>query len=220
MYSIVVITALLSSVTALPSLEIVEKRGATDTYGDYTGQWSTYKDGEGKYVRSDDVHRYASGDKCWTDLFYVSSEVKQTDWEKKTTIDCASTSECETGLNDGVQSCNEWSIAISVGAEVGIIKDILSVSTEITTTYGESTCEMMGTTATCKWDDKKCHSVWASQEVTVNKGYIRRRCNFLNDREGDKTVWSKNWEVQMKASNSDAIHLGCGASCSATKYVL
>jgi len=44
----------------------VEKRGATDKFGDYSGSTSQYPDGSGTYLRTDDEHRYGGGDKCWT----------------------------------------------------------------------------------------------------------------------------------------------------------
>jgi hypothetical protein len=50
----------------------IESRGARfDTYGDWTGTWSSYTDGSGTYVRSDDDYRYGfagTGTHCWTDL--------------------------------------------------------------------------------------------------------------------------------------------------------
>jgi len=192
----------------------MKKRGATDTYGDYTGQWSSYSDGSGTYVRTDDVHRYGSGDKCWTDLFYVSSSNKQTDWKREGSIDCGSTSECEAGIDKGVETCNEWSISIEVGVEANIIKDVLSASASVTTTYGESKCESVTTKSTCKWQDTACHAIWSSQTVKVDHGYIRRRCDF-HDGKGDQTVWSKDWDLSQKA---DELHLGCKADCSAGTY--
>lgn len=48
-------------------------QAATNTYGDFTGCTSQYSDGSGTYVRTDDVHRYSSGTKCWTDLVRPSS---------------------------------------------------------------------------------------------------------------------------------------------------
>ena len=41
---------------------------ATKYYGDYTGCAASYPDGSGTYVETKDVHHYASGVKCWTDL--------------------------------------------------------------------------------------------------------------------------------------------------------
>ncbi|KAL1594382.1 hypothetical protein SLS60_010142 [Paraconiothyrium brasiliense] len=198
------------------NLGTIKKRGPTDTYGDYTGQWSSYPDGSGSYVRTDDVHKYGgpSGDKCWTDLWYVSSSYKETDWKREGSIDCGTTSECEAGVDQGVETCNEWSISIEVGAEVSILKDIFSISSSITNTYGESKCESVTTKSTCKWQDNACHAIWSSQTVKVDHGYIRRRCDF-HDGKGDQTVWSKDWDISEKA---DELHLGCKADCSAGSY--
>lgn len=49
----------------------LERRGNTDTYGDYTGETSQYADGGGKYIKSGDVTNYRDGtqpQKCWTDV--------------------------------------------------------------------------------------------------------------------------------------------------------
>jgi hypothetical protein len=182
--------------------------------GDYTGSTSSFADGSGTYVRTDDVHRYASGVKCWTDLFYVSSSYKDTDWTREGSIDCSTTSECEMGIDNGVTTCNEWSISLEVGFEASLLKEIMSVSASVTTTYGESRCESVTTKSTCKWDDKSCHAIWSSQKVKVNHGYIRRRCDF-HDGKGDQSVWSKDWDVSEKA---EELHLGCKADCAAGSY--
>ncbi|KAJ4372537.1 hypothetical protein N0V86_007897, partial [Didymella sp. IMI 355093] len=133
---------LLHSTSAQPTLTI---RGATDTYGDFTGSTSSHADGSGTYVRSDDEYRYASGDKCWTDLFYVSSSTGSTDWKRQGEIQCKGTSECEAGIDSGVQTCNEWSIGVSVGVEASIVKDLFSVSASTTVTDGWSKCENIAT---------------------------------------------------------------------------
>ena len=203
------LTLLLHSTTAHPTNA---KRGATDTYGDHTGSVSSHADGSGTYVRSDDEHRYASGDKCWTDLYYVSSSQGSTGWERQGDIDCGKTSECEAGIDTGIQTCNEWSISVSVGAELSIVKDLFSVSASTQVTDGWSKCDSITTRKTCKWADQQCHAIWSSVNVKIDHGYIRRRCNFGN---GDETVWSKDWEVREKG---EQVGLGCDASCDATAY--
>ena len=52
--------------------ELLRRAGTTSYFGDYTGSTSSYPDGSGTYIRSEDVGTYASGIKCWTDL--VSSK--------------------------------------------------------------------------------------------------------------------------------------------------
>lgn len=203
--------AVLPLTQAYPS---TTKRGATDTYGDYTGSTSSHADGSGTYIRSDDVHRYASGDKCWTDLFYTSRSTKTTAYKREGSIDCASSSECEAGIDTGVETCTEWSITVSAGVEMNILKDILSVSASTEVTNAESKCEALTTSKTCKWTDQACHAIWSSMRVGVNHGYVRRRCDF-QDGKGDQTVWSKDWEVSEKAGE---IELGCNASCDAGSY--
>lgn len=188
-----------------------------DTYGEYTGQWSSYPDGSGTYVRTDDVHKYGflgTGDKCWTDLFYVSSEDKTTDWKKETSLNCGSTTECVLGLDHGIDTCTAWSISVTAGAEADILKGILSVSGSVTTENSGSQCVSVTTSATCTWQDTACHSIWTSQIVKVNHGYIRRRCDF-HDGKGDRTVWSKDLDITEQAHG---LNLGCNADCSATSY--
>jgi hypothetical protein len=191
-------------------------RGATDTYGDYTGSNSSYPDGSGTYLRSDDTHTYASGDKCWTDFFHISQSYKDTDWKRKATVDCSTStgSMCNSGLDDGVQTCTEWSIAVSAGASWSILKDVVSVEGSVTYTHGQSSCETVTTKSTCQWSDGQCHSIWYSQKIKVSHGYIRRRCD-LHDGKGDRTVWSKDWDLDQKA---DELSLGCKADCKATSY--
>lgn len=65
---------------AAPASEVLSKRDcdgkfgddATSTLGDFTGCWSSYEDGSGTYVTSEDTHNYGplgiGGDKCWTDV--------------------------------------------------------------------------------------------------------------------------------------------------------
>lgn len=201
--------ALLPPTLAHPTLTT---RGATDTYGDFTGSTSTHADGSGTYVRSDDTHTYASGDKCWTDLYYVSSSNSNTEWTRQGEIQCAGTSECEAGVDSGVQTCNEWSISVSAGVEASIMKDLLSVSATTTVTEGWSKCETVATSKRCKWQDGACHAIWSGMSARVDHGYIRRRCNKGN---GDETVWSKDWDVKEK---SGMLSLGCLAGCDATSY--
>lgn len=47
----------------------------TKTYGDYSGCSSSFSDGQGTWVRSDDVFHYGviNADKCWTDLVNPTS---------------------------------------------------------------------------------------------------------------------------------------------------
>jgi hypothetical protein len=192
----------------------VEKRGATDEFGDYNGSKSQYPDGSGTYLRSGDVHRYASGDKCWTDMWYVTSSfVENTDWVRKGSVDCDTTSECEMGLESGVETCTNWSLAFTAGFEASI-SALVTASFSLTSSIGGEKCNTLNTASICKWSTGGCHAIWASTSVKTNHGYIRRRCDF-HDGKGDVTVWSKDWDVSEKASQA---HLGCEASCSDGAY--
>jgi hypothetical protein len=203
-----------------PSGNPLTKRGPTDVFGDFTGQWSSHTDGSGTYVRSEDTHRYSSGDKCWTDLFYVSNSFRQNDYTRAGSIDCPSTSECEAGVDTGIQTCSEFSISVSAGFEVSILKDVLGVSGSTEITNSESKCDSITTKSTCKWTPEidgtgsRCHAIWTATTQKVNHGYIRRRCDF-HDGKGDQTVWSKDLDIAEKANQ---LHLGCNADCAAGSY--
>lgn len=205
-----------SDLSAVDSRALPEERrgNPTGTFGDHTGSWSSFTDGSGTYVTSKDVYRYSSGDKCWTDLFYVSSFMTTDDWVRNGEIDCSTTSECERGVQEGVQTCATWSLEESFSAEIDLIEDFLSVGTSTTYSFGGSQCKDITTSSDCHWDDQGCHAVWTSNNVKVNRGYIRRRCDF-HDGKGDQTVWSYDLDVNEQASG---LNLGCRAGCSDTSY--
>lgn len=86
-----------------------------------------------------------------------------------------------------------------------------TVSSSVTSSYGQSMCESVTTKSTCKWQDTACHAIWSSQTVKVDYGYIRRRWDF-HDGKGDQTAWIKDWDASEKA---DELHHGCRADCAA-----
>lgn len=196
----------------------IQKRGYKNkVYGDHEGSVSSYPDGSGKFIRSDDIHTYASRDKCWTELWYVDQEDRNTEWVHQGNVECGTTSACDWGLEKGQETCIESSITIEAGLELTILEDILSASAGFSSTESTSRCDLVTTATHCTWDDKKCHAAWTSQTVKVNKGYIRRRCNYFGDDKGDTTRWSMDWEVQEKATG---LSLGCNAECGAQSYTL
>ncbi|KAL8815937.1 MAG: hypothetical protein Q9223_004984 [Gallowayella weberi] len=202
-----------SSTLASPVNQLDPRAGTTSRLGDYSGSTSSYGDGSGTYVRTDDVGTYASGMKCWTDLFYVSSSYEAKNWVKNdNSIDCNTTSLCASGTITAQQACSWWNLAGSVETEWDIIKDIWSVTGSFNPGGGQSTCTTASSVNTCSWDDKKCHAVWTSNVELVNRGYIRRRCN---DQGRDYTAWSKDWNVN---SPERTTRLGCGAMCADTVY--
>ncbi|KAL8847542.1 MAG: hypothetical protein Q9221_007401 [Calogaya cf. arnoldii] len=196
-----------------PRKQLDARAGTTRKLGDYTGSTSSYADGLGTYIRSEDVGTYASGVKCWTDLFYVSSGFQAKDWVKnENSIDCAETSFCASGTITGTQSCSWWNLAGTMESQWDIIKDIWSVTGSFNPGGGQSVCETAQSTNTCNWNDMKCHALWTSNVELVNKGYIRRRCH---DKGEDYTAWSKDWNVN---SPEKTTRLGCGAMCTDTQY--
>jgi hypothetical protein len=161
----------------------------------------TYNGDEGTYVNSDSVHHYASGVKCWTDYMVVSQE-KSFDKPKQASgpINCASTSECSSETASGVETCETWSTSLSAGIEGEIFNFGVSAGFEL------QKCHTSESARTCTWDDQKCHKVTTAQEVVVQKGYQRRRCND----HGDYTAWLKDFEHRVPTNFAA---LSCDNSC-------
>ncbi|KAI5799910.1 hypothetical protein EDC01DRAFT_648120 [Geopyxis carbonaria] len=203
--------ALASLSLAAPSSMV--KRGDFDKYGDYTGSTSSYADGQGTYVRSDDDHRYASGVHCWTDLFYVDRFFESQNWQRDdTSIDCATTENCQSAVVQSSERCATWNLSVEVSADFSIIKDILSVGGGITTEEGGSECVTASSENRCQWNDQMCHAIWTSDVVLVSRGYVRRRCD---SKDGDYTAWSKDTEVRTPQNNT---RIGCAAKCDDQNY--
>ena len=160
------------------------------------GQYSannggTYNGDEGTYIKSDSVHYYASGVKCWTDYMLVSQE-EGYDAPKRASgsFDCGSSSQCTSGIVKGAETCETWSTSISAGVTGEIFNFGVSAG------YDLSTCNTASSEDACLWDDQKCHFITTKQQVLIQKGYQRRRC----DDSGDYTAWLKDFEhrVPMK----------------------
>ncbi|KAF6222549.1 hypothetical protein HO173_013358 [Letharia columbiana] len=200
---------------------LFKRAGTTAQLGDYTGSTSSYPDGSGTYVDSKDQGTYASGVKCWTDIFYVTNEYQAQAWTpmKENTIDCALTSTCASSSQDAVQNCGSWSITWGNEIEVDIIEKIgLELQENIDNTWLKSKCVTATVLNTCTWDDKLCHALWTSSVVQVFDGYIRRRCS--GGRSGitsqpDYTAWSKDYSWTQPSPQT---RLGCGALCDETTY--
>lgn len=145
----------------------------------------TYNGDEGTYIKSDSVHYYASGVKCWTDYLVVSQEEGYDAPERASgNFNCASTSQCSSGVVTGVETCETWSTGISAG----VTGEIFSFG--VSAGYDLSTCNTASVEDACEWTDQKCHFVTTAQRVLIQKGYQRRRC----DDNGDYTAWLKDFE--------------------------
>lgn len=161
----------------------------------------TYNGDEGTYVSSDSVHRYASGVKCWTDYMVVSQETGMDGYKDASgQINCASTSECSSETASGVETCESWSTSMNAGIEGEIFSFGVSAGYEL------STCHTSSSARTCTWDDQKCHKVTTAQEVLIQKGYQRRRCND----NGDYTAWLKDFEHRVPTNYAA---LSCDNTC-------
>lgn len=148
----------------------------------------TYNGDEGTYVSSDSVHHYASGVKCWTDYMVVSQETGMDGYKDASgQIDCASTRECSSETASGVETCESWSTSMSGGIEGEIFNFGVSAGYEL------QNCHTSSHARTCTWSDQKCHKVTTAQQVLIQKGYQRRRCND----NGDYTAWLKDFEHRV-----------------------
>jgi hypothetical protein len=191
-----------------------DTRSPTETYGNHEGSVSHYPDGTGKFVRTDDKYDWPNGYSCWTDLYYVESVQNDTWYGSKGEIDCGNkTASCELGINNGVQTCNKWSLGVLASAEVGITKDFFKISGSVTVTDEWSKCEDLTTLHKCVWTDKQCHAIWYGMSGRIDYGYIRRRCNFQGGETA--TVWSQDWDITEKGED---LKIGCDASCDAQTY--
>ncbi|KAH6873654.1 hypothetical protein B0T10DRAFT_499733 [Thelonectria olida] len=212
--------------TAPTEIVLLEERGATDTWGDHTGFTSQHSDGEGNYIETDDVHYYASGVKCWTDVFSVNNEIDVEDWVRQAPeADCTSTSVCISPQLGTTQKCDTSSFtnvpAFNAGATakfaapfVGEVEAAVGGGYQAWIANGQSTCTTVDVTFQCQWNDGQCHSLWLSDVVVKYNGYIRRRCNF-NDGKGDQTVWS--WDTSV-TTPTNLTRLGCAATCDMQSY--
>jgi hypothetical protein len=164
----------------------LSKRLEDGQYNAYSG--GTYNGDEGTYVSSDSVHHYASGVKCWTDYMIVYQEKDQDAFKDASgPIYCKSSSECSSELTKGIETCETWSTSMSAGVEGEIFNFGVSAGYEL------SNCNTASMAKACVWDDQQCHFVTTAQQVLVQKGYQRRRCND----NGDYTAWLKDFEHRV-----------------------
>jgi len=204
-------------VTAAPAYSVLDARKEDNpTYGDHTGSKSQYPDGSGKYIKSDDDHRYASGHKCWTDYFAITEKThnrKDDKWEKVgNEIHCGNESTCSMNLSKGSNKCSSSSLTITAQAGFSILKGLFDAGITVTQEYTKSQCEAVSFTNTCSWErvgSTKCRQVWGRTNYEVVPGYIRRRCDFKNGK-GDQTVWSKDLDMVVPKNQS----LDCDLECS------
>lgn len=186
----------------------------TRTYGDHPGSISQYPDGSGTFVRLDDNSTFPNGDRCWTDLYYMSSSDQKSPWERQAINHCnGNSSECRIILSEGVETCNKWSLDVEVGLEMPLLESIFDISGSVAVGAEWSRCDSLMIGQECKWVDRKCHTIYARMSKRTDYGYIRRRCNFQG--AGDKTYWSKDWNITEKGTVPE---LGCDANCDAAVY--
>lgn len=175
----------------------------------YTG---AYTDGSGTYVTSDGVthpYKFPAVRKCWWDYFIVSADLDLDPWKKASGNKyCTGTQSCTVQNLDGSQTCQSRSTSISFEVGGDIEGFHLGVSTEVTTE--DSKCFTATEVSACVWDDGDCHAVWTQQEMLVQKGYRRHRCNWG---KGDETECMADWTVRTPTK---MVNYGCGSKCSDT----
>lgn len=180
-----------------------------DTSTTYTG---TYTDGSGSYVTSDGVshpYKFPAIRKCWWDYFIVSANLDLDPWKKASGDKyCTGTETCTVQSLDSSQTCQSKSTSLSV--EVGLHIESFQLGVSTTTTTEESKCFTATDVSACTWNDGGCHTVWTQQQMLVQEGYRRHRCNWGN---GDETECMADWTVRTPTK---MVNYGCGSKCSDT----
>ncbi|KAG9233844.1 hypothetical protein BJ875DRAFT_543434 [Amylocarpus encephaloides] len=215
---------------------LIERRGASfNTYGDHSGETSSYDTNSGTYVDSADEHRYASRVKCWTDLMFVANERIAVNWHKTDSeLDCGGTRNPDGSPKPSGNSCtsNQAVTAtacvthtnggtVEAGIDLGVAQKLgnmaeASGSIKFGGSYvhldAKQTCTTTSTSNTCGWSDDNCHAVWVSPVSNRVHGYVRRRCSSAN---GDYTAWSHDHSYDLPTT---IMRLGCDALCSEESY--
>ncbi|KAF2999477.1 hypothetical protein E8E13_008469 [Curvularia kusanoi] len=134
----------------------------TRIYGNHEGSKSRYEDGIGTLVSTDDRFQFENKDECWTDLYWVEEVKNTTDWKLEAKNDCGgNSSECFAGIDNGVETCNEWSLGVETGAELGLKAKIFDakLTAKLTATKGgRMSCYLDED----NWDDR----LWIYQAQT------------------------------------------------------
>ena len=116
-------------------------------------------------------------------------------------------------------SCASYAISTRVedSTTVGLIIGFSdTVSTSVTVTQEHDQCIDTTITEDCGlFTDSQCHRLWESVEVLRVSGYIRRRCNWYGDGDGDITVWSHDFAFEFPTGTTNP---GCKAHCNDAQY--
>ncbi|CAJ2503153.1 Uu.00g105470.m01.CDS01 [Anthostomella pinea] len=212
--TIAMFTLLATAIQGAPAIDstpshILPRDGITncdDTSTTYSG---TYTEGSGTYVTSDSVthpYKFPAIRKCWYDYFITSADVALDPWTKASgDIYCSDSSPCLAQKLSASQTCQSKSTAIS--ASVGADIEGFSLGVSVTLTTEDSKCFTATDVTACSWTDQACHTVWTQQQVLVQKGYRRQRCDWGN---GDETQCMADWTV---TTPTESINYGCGSGC-------
>lgn len=218
-------SSIVPTISATPVETDLQKRGrgkggSFPDYGDWTGDTSRWTDGYGTYVDSKDIYHYASGVKCWTDLFYADSEYVADNWERTdTSLDCRSTENCQIQTAESAQHCTGYTNTVSFDTEIETkvsVKLLAEAKWKVKGGYkhdwSDQQCTQAQASTQCRWNDQKCHTAWVSNVDVVVHAYYRRRCSSKN---GDYTAWSHDIDFHHPSTET---RMGCAATCDTESY--
>ncbi|KAG9232313.1 hypothetical protein BJ875DRAFT_467202 [Amylocarpus encephaloides] len=178
------------------------------------------------------------GDHCWTEQYWVESEITYDDWKQTGyAIDCSKTKSCQTTTVALTSSCKTHSTHKDNSIQVGLVgkwEQLVSEATglgvELSGGYshtwgtGDSTtiCTESQGHAQCGWEDQDCHQPWSAQRNIKMYGYIARVCNGKgnNVQQNTKNKNGKWVRGQMDFSFSMPINklVGCSGLCGQSQY--
>ncbi|EXA30389.1 hypothetical protein FOVG_18222 [Fusarium oxysporum f. sp. pisi HDV247] len=180
-------------------------------------------------------------DYCRTEYWFVESAVEYSSWQNSgATIDCKSTSSCNSNVAQIRQSCTSYSYSSSNDIDYKILDGALefaipnteakvslgsSINYQHTDVDGTTTmiCTTDSTTNTCQWEDQDCHQVWFADRTKRIWGHMNRVCVGKTDFEVQQQTLNANGRyVRGQAEFSIAIPVnhvvGCNAKCSDLTY--
>lgn len=193
-------------------LHLIARDGVANCDDTSTTYDGAYTDDSGTYVTSDGVthpYKFPAIRKCWWDYFIVSADLELDPWKKASGDKyCTGTETCTVQSLDASETCQSRSESVSV--EVGVEIEGLHLGVSATVTTEDSKCFTATEVSACTWNDEGCHAIWTQQQMLVQKGYRRHRCNWGN---GDETECMADWIMRTPTK---MVNYGCGSKCSDT----
>ena len=120
---------------------------------------------------------------------------------------CDGTEECSAAKVRSTNYCQ--SRTDSIGFDPSFKYQELTLGLHAQIQLNMQQCYNDGTTNTCEWDDKGCHTVWGQQQMVRSKGYTQQHC-------GKREIHcTKSWAMDTPTTT---INVACGAFCNDTHY--